>query len=709
MQIEGFFDISRIHYYIAAFFFLAICILWYLAAQNNKRMIKGFVLFSMLLHIAYLIWRAGFTIPLSSLVGFVLAVILLATEIFGFSQSLVYKTLFLKPSKSRTKGMGSLGYYPTVDIMITTYNEPDIVVRRTVAGASQLDYPDDKLNIYVCDDGSRESIRDICRDYGAHWITREDHKDAKAGNLNNCYINHSHGEFSVILDADMVPRSNFLHKTLGYFDEEDVAFVQTPQVFFNPDSFQRNLGLNSDIPNEQDFFMQEIQAHRQEYNALLFVGSGCVFRRTHLESIGFIPTGTITEDMATSLLLQNAGYRGVLTNDTYAQGLSAESFDDYISQRTRWCQGNIEVFKKWNPWKMKNLTFAQKVIITDGVSFWLFGIQKLVYIICPLFFVITGIPIMVTFAAYLLLFWLPSFVVNDLTMKLFSHRKRTALWSHIYETAVSPFLAVAALRAIILKKKRIFKVTPKGYNHTKTTFSGESAKPHFVLLGLSILALSIALYNIIITNDVSTILVYTLNGFWILYNLVAIVASIGLCFEKPRMRKYDRVVMGINLPITLDGEGSYSGNLRNLSEGGCNIAPQNVDHPVRYIDKKITVDIGEVKVTGTVLRYIPGKKSYAVKFDDISKDDYAKLVKFIFSHGTVGFGEFRHKFVIKAFFLKMINDIWVSILKRRYRRKNKDNLMVVQSLNTTGPESPASDIKNTKPKNKKDKSSSGEG
>lgn len=340
---------QNLRFFFLSLFILAVCYIWFLIARVSIKVRIGFVIFSILVNLFYLGWRIGFTLPTMSLIGFACAVVLVSAEILGFLQSLVYRRLFITQTKMQPVAFSELGYYPTVDIMITTYNEPELVVRRTVAGASQLNYPADKLNIYVCDDGSREPIKQVCEDYHAHWITREDHANEKAGNLNNCYRNHSSGEFSVILDADMVLRNDFLEKTLGYFADSNVAFVQTPQVFFNPDAFQRNLGMDNDIPNEQNFFMWEIQGRRQEYNALLFVGSGCVFRRTHLEKIGFIPTGTITEDMATSLLLHNEGYTGRFTGETFAQGLSAESFADFATQRTRWTQGNIDVFKKWNP------------------------------------------------------------------------------------------------------------------------------------------------------------------------------------------------------------------------------------------------------------------------------------------------------------------------------------------------------------------------
>ena len=237
--------------------------------------------------------------------------------------------------------------------------------------------------------------------------------------------------------------------------------------------------------------MEEIQRQREAYDALLFVGSGCVFRRDHLEAIGFIPTGTITEDMATSLLLQDKGYHGVLVTDTFAQGLSAETFADHMVQRMRWCQGNLQVLKTFNPWRMKGLSFMQKQIITDGAIYWLFGLKKMVFTLAPMFFILTGIPVLKADLVWIFLLWLPSFLTSIYSMRLFSHKNRSWGWAHIYEMSLGPSLAWAALLELLSFGNTKFAVTPKGVAHSKTHFALKLAMPHLVLFALSVISLVI--------------------------------------------------------------------------------------------------------------------------------------------------------------------------------------------------------------------------
>ncbi|WP_207709050.1 glycosyltransferase family 2 protein [Heliomicrobium undosum] len=153
----------------------------------------------------------------------------------------------------------------------------------------------------------------------------------------------------------------------------ELAFVQAPQAFYNQDIFQYNLLQGRNIPNEQDMFMRVVQAGRDRYNAAMYIGSNTVFRRSALAAIGGFATGTITEDMATGMLLQAKGFRTVYLNEVIAEGLSAESFPDYIRQRVRWGRGNVQTARKWNPLTIPGLTRMQRLLYADSVLYCMFG------------------------------------------------------------------------------------------------------------------------------------------------------------------------------------------------------------------------------------------------------------------------------------------------------------------------------------------------
>jgi cellulose synthase (UDP-forming) len=114
----------------------------------------------------------------------------------------------------------------TVDVVITTYDEPMSLVRRTLLAVIRMDYPH---QTWLLDDGNRASMRDLAHELGCRYIARPENVNAKAGNLNNA-LKYSQAEFFTVFDADHAPARDFL-RTLGYFRDPDVAFVQTPQDF----------------------------------------------------------------------------------------------------------------------------------------------------------------------------------------------------------------------------------------------------------------------------------------------------------------------------------------------------------------------------------------------------------------------------------------------------------------------------------------------
>jgi cellulose synthase (UDP-forming) len=96
-----------------------------------------------------------------------------------------------------------------VDVFIPTYNEPLEVVRPTVLAALALDWPADKLRVYILDDGKREEVRTFAEEFGVDYITRPDNRHAKAGNLNHA-LAMTHGDLVAIFDCDHIPVNSFL-------------------------------------------------------------------------------------------------------------------------------------------------------------------------------------------------------------------------------------------------------------------------------------------------------------------------------------------------------------------------------------------------------------------------------------------------------------------------------------------------------------------
>jgi len=636
-----------------------IAIIWlyvsFFASKKFYLFKKLFLITTIVYNLFYLFWRFAFTIPWSfGIVGLIIGLMLFSAELIGFLQALIFRILFFKPFNNIIVPIEEFQELPTVDVFIATYNESMKILKKTIVACKNLDYPPNLLNVYLCDDGRRIEAEQLCKELGVHYIKRYNNEHAKAGNINNA-LSKTNGQFVMLLDADMVPKSNFLQMTLGHFVDESVGFVQTPQVFYNPDPFQHNLKFDNQIPNEQDFFMQDIQGGRANYNAVLHVGTNAVFRRSALNEIGGIPTGSITEDMATGMLLEANGYKGIFVKNLLATGLSVESYSDLIKQRERWCRGNIQVNKKWNPLKIKGLSFMQRLIYLDGVIYWFSGVQKIIYILCPIIFLIFGTVILEATIVDLILFWLPSFLASILTFRSLSFTRRTIAWSHIYEVAMAPYLALASLYEWIFARPIPFKVTPKGNVTNKTEFKWKLALPHIVLLVLTIAGwiITFTQFN---NNSYMFVNLIAINMFWSVYNVSAIIVSILICFERPRVRADERINTEESLMVknkvknceTVEGKSvckvGYKEQvceIKDLSESGARIQCTMNNKEVA-IDDLPAQENGEIYVNiegignlkGTIKRSISEKdiKDMGIKFDGLSDEEYDKLVKKIYDN-----------------------------------------------------------------------------
>jgi cellulose synthase (UDP-forming) len=170
----------------------------------------------------------------------------------------------------------------TVDVFITTYNEPIDLVMTTARAAQNIPFPH---TTWILDDGSRSEMRDAAEREGLGYITRGDEwadqpRHAKAGNVNNALMQTS-GEFLLILDADQIPRPEILERTLGYFTDELVALVQTPQVF-------SNVAVGDPLGSQAPLFYGPIQQGKDGWNSAFFCGSNALLRRDALMQLGIV-------------------------------------------------------------------------------------------------------------------------------------------------------------------------------------------------------------------------------------------------------------------------------------------------------------------------------------------------------------------------------------------------------------------------------------
>lgn len=469
--------------------------------------------------------------------SFILGSSLFIAEFLGFCAYLVYIYVFTGKRIIGKKDLSDLPHLPTVDVFICTYNEDLNLLKNTILAAKNLNYPNEKYSIYVLDDGNRQELKDQCANtYKVNYIARTQHDNAKAGNINNA-LRQTNGELFTVLDADMICKPNYLSEIIGYFSDENLAFVQTPQTYYNADVYQYNVCKK--FPNEQDFFMRYIEPARNSRGSVLHIGTNAVFKRKYVDKVGLYPVNSITEDMALGLLLQAEGYNSIFVNKTLVCGLSACTYEDLIKQRDRWCRGNLQVLKNYKKVIFKKLNFRQKIIYLDGVLYWFSGLTKLIFIITPIIFLLTGLTIVNLPPKFMFPLFLIAFTMQIILSKcilpkeISSHYFKFFMRGEFYNSIIAPHLSFSVFKHYFswgLSKLK-FNVTQKSINTTKGHFYFKYAIVHIILLISSIVSIVIGTLKLGKGLYLDS---YLINIFWILYNIPGLIISLKIAYQPPR-------------------------------------------------------------------------------------------------------------------------------------------------------------------------------
>ncbi|GEK19848.1 glycosyltransferase family 2 protein [Cellulomonas xylanilytica] len=263
----------------------------------------------------------------------------------------------------------------TVDVFITTYGEDLATIRRTATAAVAMH---GQHETWILDDGRSNEVRDLAAEVGARYVRRLSSNGAKAGNINHA-LTLAKGDLFVILDADFVPKPEFLRETVPFFASDDVAFVQTPQVYGNLDSV-----ISKGAGYMQSVFYRFIQPGRNRFNAAFSVGTNVVYRRAAVDSIGGIYSDSKSEDVWTSLMLHEKGWRTVYIPTELAVGDTPETVEAYTKQQLRWATGGFEIMLTHNPFSRKRtLTMDQRLQYQVTATHYLTGIAPLLLILVP--------------------------------------------------------------------------------------------------------------------------------------------------------------------------------------------------------------------------------------------------------------------------------------------------------------------------------------
>jgi cellulose synthase (UDP-forming) len=600
-----------------------------------------------------------------------LAVPLLIAEIYSYIGGVIFTIGLWRPLVRDVRSFNQMlpaipeCDYPKIDLFVTCYNEPVDIVEETIRAALALDYPANKLRVYVLDDGNSADMRSMSENLGledlespmlqaelkkvrteksdlidqleqvSHLILDAERVEihlknqpqsgsdnlevrllqslrqstivldpdnntvydrliaerdriqvaihqkefdidemtrcryiarpkpagkphhAKAGNINYAlFSGGTTGEFIVTLDADHLLKPQFLMRVLPYFydynpwtgnyDTNRVAFVQTPQDFYN-------LPPGDPFGQSAHLFYGPIQQGKDGLNSAFYTGTDALIRREALVSVGLshfseayrkdenrldefeliggVSSTSITEDMNTAMRMHAAGWKSVYHDELLALGLAPNDLNSMLGQRLRWAQGTLQVMLGENPIQKKGLTFWQKLQYFQTMYSYFSGFSTVIFIACPIIYFFSGLVPMNADAYEFALHFVPVFILNRLTLIVATWGiPAREIWrSEQYAIALFPVF-IQAVWSVFSKGSLNFKVTPK---RRQAGIYLHLVIPQLIVFGLTIAGMMWSIYQFV-TGQLTNPWVHIINAFWAIYNLSLLFAIVRASVWQPK-------------------------------------------------------------------------------------------------------------------------------------------------------------------------------
>jgi len=468
---------------------------------------------------------------------------------------------------------GQIVYYQDkkikIDIYIPVFNEDPSLVRETILAAKKVKKLDTwDVCYYLLDDSDNDEMTKMAKEEGVPQILRTSSKGRKAGAITNA-MDVSLGDFIVIIDSDTRLFPNILLNTMGYFKDDAVAWVQTPQWFCDltegeelEKSWKRKYGVFGEkfalgvqkvmgkmktgedvFANDPAMFFDVIQRRRNNYNASFCCGATSVHRTSALRRVAisrwvdrvleakdkskaieeidveYISFHT-SEDIYTSLLVhahKQKEYKSVLHPDVESKMLSPMDLMTWAAQRFRYAGGTIDlVTQEFGRFFKKGLSLGQKLMYFS--TFWSYtgAIWLVILLSSPIIFMFTNIAPVQSYSMDFFIHLIPFLFVNQVALMIATWGINSNRGGQFF-ISISP-IVLKAFWDVIRRRPIKFVVT------SKTAKSGNFLGLVKIQIGLIILYAVAIIYSTVLhlIGDRIFLTGYSVNLMWSLFNMLSL-------------------------------------------------------------------------------------------------------------------------------------------------------------------------------------------
>lgn len=581
---------------------VATLLLPHLDPRDNRARVVLFGI-SIVLMWRYIAWRFSATIPalelnFESIYAWMFALVEAVAAVGSTIAHITLGRTLDRRSEATEwrRWLANLHHAPQVDVLITTYNEEETILTRTIVGALGIDFPG--LRVWVLDDGRRPWVEQLCHGKNVRYLTRPDNRHAKAGNINHALEvlrrEPDPPEFIAIFDADFVPQHNFLWRTMPLFHDESVGLVQTPQHFFNNDPIQSNLLIASVWPDEQRFFFDHMMASKDAWGAAFCCGTSSVIRVRALEEVGGFPTNSVTEDFLITLKLDRQGWRTVYLNERLSVGLAPEGIKEYLTQRGRWCLGLMQIVRSsFGPFSRDHLSPAYRIGLIDAFLYWAASFPfKLLCLIVPIVYWFTGLNAVQAPVDAIVSYFLPYYLSAMITLWWATGGMIQPVLTDVTHVLTMFEALKGTLIGLFKPRGHPFRVTAKGGRRDQLVISWSMVRRFGLLAGLTLAGM---LYGSLADFAPSHIRfdAKVMNLRWSIYNIIVLLIAISVCVELPRYRREERFATTEPVRVCVDDR-TFAASLADISVSGARIQASQ-SGPVGSLVTVTLQHVGEVK------------------------------------------------------------------------------------------------------------------
>jgi cellulose synthase/poly-beta-1,6-N-acetylglucosamine synthase-like glycosyltransferase len=305
---------------------------------------------------------------------------------------------------------------PKVSVLIPAYNEEENI-KMVIESLKKCEYPKNKLEIVVVDDGSTDDTYKVAKECGVKVFRKKRGGKAEALNLG---IKKCKGDFILVLDADCYVEKNSIQKMLKYFSNEKIAAVVSSIRVYKPANILEKL---QSIEYLLSNFIREIIS----FSSALYITPGAsLYRKNVLASLKF-DKNNLTEDLEMGLKLKAHGFELIFSPDAVIYTKVPRTIKSFLRQRIRWTYGLLYNFRRYP------FLFFQK--------------NELGYFVLPT--ILIGTVLLSLFFLYLILNWLYNSIYSLYLYSLIGYNFKTILlnwyYSFSFDTLFTPIFYVSAV------------------------------------------------------------------------------------------------------------------------------------------------------------------------------------------------------------------------------------------------------------------------